>query len=293
MKKLLFLINPKTAKMTISPHLVDIIDIFEKSGYDVTVHITQRRNDIREVIRAVGSTYDTVVCAGGDGTLNETVSGVIALDKKPKIGYIPSGTTNDFAQSWGIPKKPIEAARSIVTTDPIPTDVSIFCGRPFVYVAAFGAFTEVSYQTPQQLKQSLGRTAYIVEGIRSLGTIRPWKLKIEHDCGMVEGEFLYGMISNTRRVGGFELKMKDKISISDGLMEVILVRKPDKPADNAKMLGAVLAQDTQSQFITFEHTKNIRFTAEADLPWTVDGENGGNVRSGKVSILERAVELFF
>ena len=293
MKKLLFLVNPITARATVTPHLIDIIDIFEKSGYDVTIHITKRRDDIREMMMSVGSYYDTVVCAGGDGTLNETVSGVIKLDKKPKIGYIPSGTTNDFAQSWGIPKKPLDAAKSIVTTDPVPTDVSVFCGRPFVYVAAFGAFTEVSYQTPQQLKQSLGRTAYIVEGIKSLATIRPWKLKIEHDSGTVEGEFFYGMISNTRRVGGFELKMKEQISISDGLMEVILVRKPDKPVDNAKMLGAVLAQDTHSEFITFEHTKNIRFTGEADLPWTVDGENGGIVRKGDVTILERAIELFF
>lgn len=293
MKKLLFLINPVTAKTTITPHLIDIIDIFEKGGYDVTVHVTKRKNDTREITEAVGSAYDVVVCTGGDGTLNETVSGVIGLAKKPRIGYIPAGTTNDFATSWGIPKKPLDAARSIVSTEPVPTDVSIFCGRPFVYVAAFGAFTEVSYQTPQQLKQSLGRTAYIFEGIKSLGTIRPWKLKIDHDNGTVEGEFLYGMISNTRRVGGFELKMKDAISISDGLMEVILIRKPEKTVDNAKMLGAVLAQDTQSEYITFAHTKNIRFTSDEELPWTVDGENGGIVKSGEVSILEHAIELYF
>lgn len=293
MKKLLLLINPVTAKTALAPHLIDIIDIFEKGGYDVTIHITKRKNDTREITEAVGAAYDIVVCGGGDGTLNETVSGVIGLAKKPRIGYIPAGTTNDFALSWGIPKKPIEAAHSIVSTDPVPTDVSIFCGRPFVYVAAFGAFTEVSYQTPQQLKQSLGRTAYIFEGIKSIGTIRPWKLKIEHDNGAVEGEFLYGMISNTRRVGGFELKMKDNISISDGLMEVILVKKPDKPSDNAKMLGAVLAQDTHSEFITFAHTKSIRFTTDEDMPWTVDGENGGIVRSGEVNILEHAIELYF
>lgn len=293
MKKLLFLINPVTAKTALSPYLIDIIDIFEKGGYDVTIHVTKRKNDTREITEAIASAYDIVVCSGGDGTLNETVSGVIGLQKKPRIGYIPAGTTNDFALSWGIPKKPLDAARSIVSTEPVPTDVSIFCGRPFVYVVAFGAFTEVSYQTPQQLKQSLGRTAYIFEGIKSLGTIRPWRLKIEHDNGTVEGEFFYGMISNTRRVGGFELKMKNAISIFDGLMEVILVRKPEKPADNAKMLGAVLAQDTQSEYITFAHTKNIRFTSDEDLPWTVDGENGGIVKSGEVSILEHAIELYF
>ncbi len=293
MKKMLIIINPVTAKTTVSPWLVDMIDIFERGGYDVTVHVTKKRNDTREITQALGSYFDTVVCVGGDGTLNETVSGVIGLKNKPKIGYIPAGTTNDFANSWGIPKKPLDAARSIVTTLPVPTDVSLFCGRPFVYVAAFGAFTEVSYQTPQQLKQNFGRSAYIFEGIKSLATIRPWRLKIEHDNGTVEGEFYYGMISNTRRVGGFELKMKNDISISDGKMEVILVKKPDRPTQNAKMLGAVLVQDTRSEFITFEHTKNMSFTSDQNLPWTVDGENGGIVQNGQVNVLEHAVELFF
>ena len=293
MKKLLLIINPVTAKTTISPYLIDMIDIFEKAKYDVKVHISKCKHDITEIIEKTGSKFDVVVCAGGDGTLNETVSGVLKLDKKPKIGYIPAGTTNDFATSWGIPRKPIDAAKSIVSTDPIKTDVSIFCGRPFVYVAAFGAFTKVSYQTPQQLKKNLGYTAYLFEGIKSLGTIRPWKMEIQHDNGLVSGEFFYGMISNSRKIGGFDLKMKNDISISDGLMEMILVKKPDNPADNPKMLGAVLTQDTNSEYITFEHTKQITFTTDEQLPWTVDGEEGGIVKHGKVEILEHAIELFY
>ena len=292
MKKLLMMINPVTAKNMITPHLVDVVDIFEKGGYDVTVHVTKHRNDPGEMIRAVGSDYDTVVAVGGDGTLNETVGGVLALKDKPKIGYIPAGTTNDFATSWGIPKKPIDAARSIVESDPVPTDVSLFCGRPFIYVAAFGAFTEVSYQTPQQLKQNFRRTAYIMECIKSLPTIRPWKMHLEYDGETVEGEFLYGMISNTRRVGGFDLKMKDDISITDGLMEVILIKKPDKPADNAKMISAVLAQDTHSGYVSFDHAKSIRFHTDENMPWTVDGEDAGSTTDGTVEILEHAVELF-
>lgn len=199
MKKLLLIINPVTARATITPHLIDVIDTFEKGGYAVDVHITKKKNDACELITAVGGEYDTVVCAGGDGTLNETVTGVMRLEKKPCVGYIPAGTTNDFAGSWGIPKNPLNAAKSIVSSTPANTDVSLFCGKPFVYVAAFGVFTEASYQTPQQLKQSLGRTAYIIEGIKSLASIKPWKVRIEHDEGVDEGEFLYGMISNTRR----------------------------------------------------------------------------------------------
>lgn len=293
MKKLLLIINPKTAKTSISPHLIDIVDIFIKTGYTVDVHVTQDKDDTFLTAKTRGGDYDTIVCTGGDGTLNGTVSGIIGLPKKPRIGYIPAGTTNDFASSWGIPKNPLEAARSIAETAPIPTDVSIFCGRPFVYVAAFGAFTEVSYQTPQQWKNSLGRTAYLFEGLKSLGSIRPWKMRIEHDHGVVEGEFFYGMISNTRRVGGFELKMKNDISISDGLMEVILVRKPENPADNPKMLGAVLAQDTTSEYITFAHTTHIKFESDEPIPWTVDGEDGGVVERGEAEILGHAIELYF
>lgn len=293
MKKLLLIINPKTAKTVISPHLVDVIDTFMKGGYEVTVHVTQFKGETQKIARTKGSEYDLVVCVGGDGTLNETVSGIITLDKKPKIGYIPAGTTNDFASSWGIPNKPIAAAQSIMDKKPVKTDVSIFCDRPFLYVAAFGAFTEVSYQTPQPMKNSLGRTAYIFEGIKSLGAIRPWKMKIEYDDGVVEGDFLYGMVSNTRSVGGFELKMKNDISISDGLMELILVRQPSNNADNAKMLTAVLTQDTHSEYITFAHTKHIKFQSEELIPWTVDGEFGGKVKEGNVKIMEQAIELYF
>lgn len=293
MKKLLLIINPVTAKTVITPHLVDIIDIFENGGYDVTVHISKRPNDVCKIVRATGENYEVVVSAGGDGTLNETVSGILWLNKKPRIGYIPSGTTNDFAKSWEIPRNPIEAAKAIVNTDPRPTDISLFCGRPFVYVAAFGAFTEVSYSTPQQLKQNLGRTAYLLEGIKSLSNIKPWHLQIEHDNGTIEGDFFYGMISNTRRVGGFDLKVKEEISISDGLMEVILVKKPPKTTDNAKMLGAVIAQDVHSEFITFTHAKNISFRSDIPMPWTVDGEHGGNLTNGTVNIIEHAVEMFF
>lgn len=293
MKKLLLIINPVTARATITPHLIDVIDTFEKGGYAVDVHITKKKNDACELITAVGGEYDTVVCAGGDGTLNETVTGVMRLEKKPCVGYIPAGTTNDFAGSWGIPKNPLNAAKSIVSSTPANTDVSLFCGKPFVYVAAFGVFTEASYQTPQQLKQSLSRTAYIIEGIKSLASIKPWKVRIEHDEGVDEGEFLYGMISNTRRVGGFELKMKDNISISDGLMELTLIKNPGNHMDNAKMLNAVLSQDISSEYITFVHTKHIKFETEEELPWTIDGESGGVVKNGEVAIAEHAIKLFF
>lgn len=294
MKKLLLIVNPVTAKAVMSPVLIDIIDLFEDEGYSVATHISKSKGEVVSFVANRGSKYDVVVCAGGDGTLNETVTGalMIAEENRPKLGYIPSGTTNDFATSWNIPKRPLDAARLIANGTAKKTDISTFCGRPFVYVSAFGAFTTASYSTPQELKKSLGWAAYIIEGIKSIPTIRPWHMKVEYDGGEVSGDFLYGMVSNTKRVGGFDLKMKSQISISDGLMELILIRKPENPADNPRLIAAVLAQDITSEFITFAHTKHITFTADEDLPWTVDGEPGGAMRSGQADILAGAVELF-
>ena len=292
MKKMLFLINPVTAKALISPHLIDITDIFIKGGYEVTTYITQDKNDTARTAKRRAGEFDTIVCAGGDGTLNGVISGILNLERKPDIGYIPSGTTNDFANSWGIPRNPLEAARNIVNFEPMDIDVSVFCGRPFVYVAAFGAFTAVSYQTPQAAKKMFGHTAYLAEGIKSLTSIRPKHMKITHDGGVIEGDFLYGMVSNTRSVGGFPLKMKDAISISDGLMELILIRNAENPGDQMKMLGAVLAQDTNSEFISFIHTSRVTFESDAEIPWTVDGEFGGSVTNGKIFVREKAVRMF-
>ena len=291
MKKMLFMINPVTAKAILTPHLIDIVDIFIKGGYDVTTYVTQDKDDTCRVSRERAGDFDTVVCAGGDGTLNGVISGILDLPKKPVLGYIPSGTTNDFANSWGIPRNPLEAARNIVNFDPIDIDVSVFCGRPFVYVAAFGAFTAVSYQTPQAAKKMYGHTAYLAEGIKSLTSIRPKHMRITHDGGVIEGDFLYGMASNTRSVGGFPLKMKDAISISDGLIELILIHTADNPGDQMKMLGAVLAQDTSSEFISFIHTSRVTFESDTEIPWTVDGEFGGNVTKGEIYVREKAIKM--
>ncbi len=291
MKKMLLIINPVTAKALLSPHLIDIVDIFVKGGYDVTTYTTQDKDDANRTAKERAGDFDTIVCAGGDGTLNGVISGMIDLPVKPLLGYIPAGTTNDFANSWGIPRNPLEAARNIVREEPVAIDVSVFCGRPFIYVAAFGAFTAASYSTPQEAKQKFGRAAYLAEGIKSLGSIRPWHMKIVHDDGEIEGDFLYGMISNTRMVGGFPLRMKEDISLVDGKMELILIRQPKNPADQTKMLGAVLAQDITSEFICFVHTSKITFESEEAIPWTVDGEFGGSVTEGEGHVRERAIRI--
>ena len=294
MKKLLFIINPVTARLAVTPHLIDIVDIFEKGGYDVTVHISKAKGEVTDYVAENGANFNTVVCAGGDGTLNETIAGVLTItENKPEIGYIPSGTTNDFAGSWGIPKKPLDAARAIVEKTPRKADISTFCGRPYVYVAAFGAFTKASYSTPQEMKKTLGWAAYIIEGIKSIPTIRPTHVKIEYDGETIEGDYLYGMISNTKHVGGFELKLKDEISLDDGLMELILVKKPDAPTDNGKMIAAILAQDTTGEYFTIHHIKNAHFTFDTETAWTIDGECGGELTEVTGGIIESAIELYY
>ena len=292
-KTLMFIVNPRAGRTRTTAPLFEAVARFSDAGYLVSVRQTASRGDATRFVLENGGDFDRIVCYGGDGTLNEVVTGAMQLSAPPPIGYIPGGSTNDFAASLHLSDNPPVAALRINSSVGKTLDVGTFNGRPFVYVAAFGAFTEVSYQTPQQLKMSLGRTAYIFEGIKSLSTIRPWRLKMKHDGGTVESQFLYGMISNTRRVGGFDLRMKQDISISDGLMEVILVENPHTPVDNAKMLGAVLAQDTSSKYITFAHTRKITFEADEPLPWTVDGDNGGSVSQGKVEIIEHGIELFF
>lgn len=293
MKKLLLIINPVTAKAIISPHLIDIIDIFENGGYNVSVHISKSKGEVCGYVENNGSFYDTVVCAGGDGTLSETISGVLKLSNRPPIGYIPSGTTNDFAASWGIPKKPVDAARAIIEKMPRKVDISTFCGQPFVYVSAFGAFTKASYSTPQELKKSIGWAAYIIEGIKSVPSIRATHAKIEYDGGEIEGDYFYGMISNTKHVGGFDLKLKDEIALDDGFMELILVRKPESPADNGKLINSLLARDTTGEYFSLHHVKNAHFTFDEATEWTVDGECGGALTDVTGGILESAIELYY
>jgi len=291
MKKLLFIINPVTAKAILSPHLIDVMDVFVKGGYDVTTYITQDKDDAARISAQRGGEFDAIVCAGGDGTLNGVITGILDLPEKPRLGYIPAGTTNDFANSWGIPRNPLDAAKNIVSEAPSDIDVSVFCGRPFIYVAAFGIFTAASYQTPQEAKQRFGRTAYLFEGIKSLASVRPWHMKIIHDGGEIEDDFIYGMVSNTRMVGGFPLRMKEDISISDGKMELILIRQPKNPGDQTKMIAAVLAQDTSSEHICFVHTSRITFMSEEEIPWTVDGEFGGSVTEGEAYVRGKAISM--
>ena len=293
MKRLLFIYNPQAGKGTVKAHLSNIVDTFTKAGYLVTVWPTQGKEDATHVAAQQGWWYDRVVCCGGDGTLSETVSGLLALETPPVLGYIPAGTTNDFSKNLGLPRGVEKAAATAVGGETRPCDMGRFNGRYFVYVAAFGIFTDVSYGTPQEFKSAFGHLAYVLEGATKLGDLgRAYHLQVEHDEGSLEGDFIYGMVTNTRSVGGFQVFPPKQVSLDDGLFEVVLVRQPRNVADLQDALVSLVRQDANSsRLVEAFHTKQLKVTAAEPLPWTLDGEFGGDPETAVIENLHDAITL--
>ena len=250
MKKLLFIYNAKSGTAGISKKLAGIIDIFIKHGYYVDAYQTQSALDAKNQIIERGNQFDLVVCSGGDGTLNEVASGLMQLEERPVIGYIPSGSTNDFAGSIGLKKDMLENAEIAVSGRPYKVDIGTFNDKNFVYIAAFGIFTEVSYSTSQRLKNVLGHQAYVVEGIKSLPSVKSYRVRFEYDGNVIEDDFIYGMVSNSNSAGGFKGIMGDDVVLDDGLYEVTLVKKPHNPIELASIAQALLNKRRQRNIYT-------------------------------------------
>ena len=274
-KNLLFILNPNAGKGEIRSKAVRILQLFSSAGYDVLVSPTSRAGEIPEIIQRRANGVDLVVCCGGDGTLNETVTGLMKLDPRPPLGYLPAGTVNDFASSLGISKDLEGAAQAVLSGSPVDVDIGRFGEQYFTYVAAFGAFTEVSYQTPQQSKNVFGRTAYVLEGLKRLTSLKSYQASIEYDSGTCQGDYLFGMISNSSSVGGLKLLDDAQISMNDGMFEVILIQKPDSLTEMQQVINAVLLHDYSSPLITGFRTSNLTVSCENETPWTLDGEFGG------------------
>lgn len=295
MKRLLFIYNPQAGKGLIKPHLANVVDAFTKAGYLVTVWPTQGKADAARVAARQGWWYDRVVCCGGDGTLSETVSGLLTLDAPPVLGYIPTGTTNDFAKNLGLPRGVEKAAVTAMEGTPRPCDMGRFNDRTFVYVAAFGVFTDVSYDTPQQFKSAFGHLAYVLEGATKLGDLgRGYHLTVEHDGGTLEGDFIYGMVTNTNSVGGFKVFPSDQVSLDDGVFEVVLVRQPKNVADLQDALVSLVRQShEESRQVEAFHTSRLKVAAAEPLPWTLDGEYGGDPEVARIENLHKAITLMW
>lgn len=291
MKKLLFVINGHSGKGQIKNRLLEIIDVMVQEGYQVTVHTTQAREDATNVVREQAKDYDLIVCSGGDGTLDETVTGLMQSGAKVPIGYIPAGSTNDFANSLKIPKNMLHAGKTAVTGRRFPCDVGEFNGDFFIYVAAFGIFTDVSYATSQELKNVLGHVAYILEGAKRLHTIKSYHMRVEYDGQETEGDFLLGMITNSTSVGGFKGMTGKNVKLDDGLFEVTLIHKPKNIIELNEIIANLTNLKDTTDLIDSFRADEVRFYAEEEIPWTLDGEFGGDHREVLIQNHHQAMEI--
>lgn len=291
MKNLLFIVNPSAGRKHIKSKLFEIVDLFVKAEYNVRVYPTQAKEDATRIVSEEGWLYDLIVCAGGDGTLDEVVTGCMECGCDTPIGYIPCGTTNDFARSLGIPKDPIRAARRIVKYSPRPIDVGSFNGDYFIYVAAFGAFTDVTYTTPQGYKNYLGHAAYVLEGIKSVPSLTSYHLKVEYDGNIIEDDFFIGMITNSLTVGGFANPNSKITEFDDGMYEALLVKYPTNPIDLQATVTAYLMGEFNPEYMYQFKAGKITIESPEAIMWTLDGEFGGNVTYAKVENLKRAVSV--
>lgn len=275
MKKLLFIYNPNAGKGLLKPKLSDILDIFVKAGYEVTVYPTQKyRDGYRKVARFEGD-YDLLVCSGGDGTLDEVVTGMMQRENKIPIGYIPTGTTNDFANSLHIPKDLLQAADLAVNGEPFACDVGRFNKDVFVYIAAFGLFTDVSYQTKQEVKNVLGHLAYVLEGTKRLFGIPSYHIKVTHDGEVIEDEFVFGMVTNSKSVGGFRNMIGKNVVFDDGEFEATLIKFPKNPLELNDIILSLATGQQDSKYMYSFKAKEVYFESLEEIPWTLDGEFGG------------------
>ena len=263
-----------------------------KAGYDVTIYTTQARADATRKVMEEAANFDRIVCSGGDGTLDEVVTGLIKSDTNTPIGYIPAGSTNDFANSLGIPKEMVKAAEVAVGKNPFPCDIGDFNSDTFVYVAAFGLFTEVSYKTSQQLKNIFGHVAYIMEGAKHLHDILSYNMQVEYEGHVFQDEFIYGMVTNSVSVGGFKGMTGTDVKLDDGVFEVTLIKKPHNPIELNEILACLTNMIDDSDLIYSFKTNEVKITAREQIAWTLDGEFGGEHEEVIIRNLNKRVTIF-
>ena len=289
-KKLFFVFNPKAGKGKIKTALMDIVDIFNKGGYEVVIRATQYPKDAYEMTRKYADKVDLVVC--GDGTLDEVVAGLVETGSKVPVGYIPAGSTNDFAGSLFIPKNMVAAAEMIMEENVYRCDIGKFNKQTFTYIAAFGLFTDVAYETDQDLKNILGHLAYLLEGVKRLFDIQSYHMKVTTEDEIFEDDFMYGMITNSRSVGGFKNLTGKNVDMNDGLFEVTLITTPKNPMDMQEIISGLMSGKDNSDLIYTFKTSRIRIQSDEAVAWTLDGEYGGDHKEVEIRNLHRALNLY-
>ena len=288
---MLFIMNPKAGRTTLKNSLVDVLEVFCNNDYDVRTYLTKSADDAERVVAEEGAGYDVIVCAGGDGTLGNTVAGFMKSGLKVPLGYIPCGSTNDFARSMEIPMTAVEAAEMVVKAEPFSIDIGSLNDKYFVYVAAFGVFSDTSYATPQNMKNILGHAAYVLQGIKSIANIPSYKMKVTIDGETQEGEFIFGMVSNSVSVGGFKSITRKGVEFDAGLFEGVLIRKRKTPADLERVIRALLTGDISEKSMISFRARDVLFEAEDPVAWTCDGEFGGEYKNTSIDIHRRAIDL--
>ena len=291
MKNMLLIINPYSGKIKIKGYLLEICQLFCQAGYEVTVHVTEK---IREYVCSIMKNdcpYELIVCSGGDGSFNSFISGMMPFDSHPELGYIPSASTNDFARSLNIPTNPADAARSIIKGSFRQLDIGKFNNVYFTYVASFGAFTECSYNTPQELKNHLGHMAYILSGITDISKIRSYHMKVETEDLSFEDDYIWGAVCNSTSIAGI-IKLDNKIvDYNDGLFEVILIKSPKTLIDMTKIIVSLNSQDYNSDMITFFQGKDVCITSEDPIAWSLDGEYNPGGREVHITNIPGAIQI--
>lgn len=290
-EKLLLIVNPKSGLGLTRLYLMEMLDLMIKAGYDVTTYITQARGDARRKVKEDGAEYNRIICSGGDGTLDEVVTGMRETELSIPLGYVPAGSTNDFANSLGLPGDMIKATKIAVGKKSRLFDVGKFNEDTFVYIAAFGIFTEISYETPQELKNILGHMAYILSAAKSLASIPNYPVKVTVDGKETKDSFIYGMITNSTSVAGFHGLTGKDVKLDDGEFEVILIKGPNNPIELNEILGFLTGVIPKTQMVVTYKTKEIRIESEEEIPWTLDGEFGGNHKVVDIRNLHKKVEL--
>ena len=291
MKKMLFVINPLAGTRKAGKCLPEILSVFNQAGYDVTVRITSDAGDCTRTVERLADQVELIVCCGGDGTFNEAVTGLMNCGLDVPLGYIPAGSTNDFARSLSLETDFVKAAEQIVSGTPRRYDIGQFGQRYFTYVASFGAFTRASYATPQNLKNIFGHAAYLLEGIQELGQIKPIRMQLAVDGHVFDEDFLFGAVCNSTSVAGILTLDPTQVDMADGKFEVLLIRPPKDLLELSKCIQGLQSQQYDSPMITFCSASRVLLNANPDLSWSLDGEQGNAEGQLEIRNLNKAIQL--
>lgn len=291
MRKLLFILNPQAGQRRANRFLPEIIRLFIDNGYQCETYVTGASGEATKYLALNRERYDLVVCAGGDGTLNETIAGALSAGMDCPLGYIPCGTTNDYASSIGLSPDVLQATRDIMEGREQTLDVGTFNGRYFVYTATCGAFAKASYTTPQAAKNMLGHLAYILEGVKDLTAIKPIHMRVRTDEAVLEDDFIFCSVTNSTSVGGILKLDEQMVALNDGRFEVTLVRNPVSPGQLSSILMALTTQSVPNEMIHFFSARHINIETGERVEWTLDGEREPETDLVTMRNLHSAVRL--